>query len=36
MEMAIGDGDKRNSSHRAVLHPSPFPPNLSLVLKLSV
>lgn len=25
-----------NSSRRAVLHPSPFPPNLSLVLRLPV
>ena len=32
MEMVIG-GD---SSRRAVLHPSPFPPNLSLVLRLPV
>ena len=36
MEMVIGDGDRRNSSRRAVLHPSPFPPNLSLVLRLPV
>lgn len=36
MEMVIGDGDRRNSSRRAVLHPSPFPLNLSLVLRLSV
>lgn len=36
MEMAIGDGDRRYSSRRAVLHPSPFPPNLSLVLRLPV
>ena len=36
MWMVIGDGDRRNSSRRAVLHPSPFPPNLSLVLRLSV
>lgn len=36
MEMLIGDGDIRNSSHRALLHPSPFPPNLPLVLRLSV
>lgn len=36
MEMWIGDGDIRNSSPRALLHPSPFPPNLSLVLRLSV
>lgn len=36
MEMVIGDGDKRNSSRRAVLHPSPFPLNLSLVLRLPV
>lgn len=31
-----GDGDKKDPSRRAVLHPSPFPPNLSLVLRLSV
>ena len=31
-----GDGDRGDSSRRAVLHPSPFPPNLSLVLKLPV
>lgn len=36
MEMVIGDGDRRDSSRRAVLHPSPFPLNLSLVLRLSV
>ena len=36
MEMVIGDGDRRNSSRRAVLHPSPFPLNLSLVLRLPV
>lgn len=31
-----GDGDRGDSSRRAVLLPSPFPSNLSLVLKLPV
>lgn len=31
-----GDGYGEDSSRRAVLHPSPFPPNLSLVLRLPV
>lgn len=36
MEMVMEMVIFRNSSHRAVLHPSPFPLNLSLVLRLSV
>lgn len=31
-----GNGDKKIISRRALLHPSPFPPNLSLVLRFSV
>ena len=31
-----GDDDRGDSSRRAVLHPSPFLPNLSLVLRLPV
>lgn len=31
-----GDDDRGDYSRRAVLHPSPFPPNLSLVLRLPV
>lgn len=30
-----GDGDRRDPARRAVLHPSPFPPNLLLVLRLT-
>lgn len=36
LEMVMYMGIGRDSSRRAVLHPSPFPLNLSLVLRLSV
>lgn len=32
----VGDDNIKNYSHQTVLHPSPFPLNLSLVLRLSV